>query len=186
MVPETLYSGNLHLAASVATIAGSIVECGTWRGGMIAGIADVLGSRRCYYLCDSFQELPPAKEIDGAAARAWQADTSGPSYDNNCTASVEEARSAMAMSSAKDYTILKGWFEETLPKFPPGPIALLQMDADWYMRYPGGARLAHRTFHHQYYAENSGIYAAGGAQSCGCEQEELAVRAGFAWFPEGD
>jgi O-methyltransferase len=130
MIPEKLYSGNLHLATRVAAVAGSIVECGTWRAGMIAGIADVLGSGRRYYLCDSFQGLPPAEEIDGAAARAWQADTSGPSYNNNCTASVDEARSAMAMSSARDYAILEGWFEETLPKFPPGPIALLRMDAD--------------------------------------------------------
>ena len=132
MIPEPLYSGNLHVAARVAAIPGSIVECGTWRGGMIAGIADVLGSKRHYYLCDSFQGLPPAKEIDGPDARAWQANPSGPTCNNNCTASVDEARSAMAMSPAKDYTILEGWFEETLPTFPPGPIALLRIDADWY------------------------------------------------------
>jgi O-methyltransferase len=132
MIPETLYSGNLHVAARVATIQGTIVECGTWRGGMIAGIADVLGSSRHYYLCDSFQGLPPAKEIDGPEALAWQANPSGSTYHNNCTASVDEARSAMAMSPAKDYTILEGWFEETLPTFPPGSIALLRIDADWY------------------------------------------------------
>jgi O-methyltransferase len=132
MTSKISYSGNLHLAAKVRAVAGSVVECGTWRGGMIAGIADVLGNRRSYYLCDSFQGLPPAMAIDGAAARAWQADTSGPAYYDNCTASVEEARSAMDMSPARDYTILKGWFEETLPKFPQGPIALLRVDADWY------------------------------------------------------
>jgi len=132
MIPETLYTGNLHVAARVATIQGTIVECGTWRGGMIAGIADVLGSSRHYYLCDSFQGLPPAKEIDGPEALAWQANPSGLTYHNNCTASVDEARSAMAMFPAKNYTILKGWFEETLPTFPPGPIALLRIDADWY------------------------------------------------------
>jgi O-methyltransferase len=132
MVSEAAYAGNLHLAAKVKDVEGSIVECGTWRGGMIAGIADVLGSRRCYYLCDSFQGLPPAKEIDGAAALAWQADTTSPKYHDNCTASEEDARAAMSMSSAKDYHIVKGWFEETLPKLPPQPIALLRMDADWY------------------------------------------------------
>jgi O-methyltransferase len=127
-----LYAGNLHLATKVAGVEGVIVECGTWRGGMIAGIADVLGSRRYYYLCDSFQGLPPAKEIDGAAAQAWQDDTTSPKYYNNCTASEEEARSVISMSSAKDYQIVKGWFEETLPTLPPRPIALLRMDADWY------------------------------------------------------
>jgi O-methyltransferase len=132
MINEATYVGNLHLVAKVKNVEGSIVECGTWRGGMIAGIADVLGSGRSYCLCDSFQGLPPAKEIDGDAAQAWQADTTSPGYYNNCTASEEDARAAMTMSSAKDYQIVKGWFDKTLPKLPPQPIALLRMDADWY------------------------------------------------------
>jgi O-methyltransferase len=133
MIPDAgVYAGNLHLATKVAGVEGIVAECGTWRGGMIAGIADVLGSGRSYYLCDSFQGLPPVKEIDGAAAKAWQDDTTSPSYLNNCTASEEDARSAISMSSAKDYQIVKGWFEETLPKLPAQPIALLRMDADWY------------------------------------------------------
>jgi O-methyltransferase len=132
MIPHATYVGNLHLANRVAGIEGSIVECGTWRGGMIAGIADVLGSRRSYYLCDSFQGLPPAKEIDGAAARAWQSNVTGSTYYDNCAASEEDARSAMSLSSAGDYHIVKGWFEETLPGLPDERIALLRLDADWY------------------------------------------------------
>jgi O-methyltransferase len=132
MISEAVYAGNLHLAAKVKNVEGSIVECGTWRGGMIAGIGDVLGEQRSYYLCDSFEGLPPVKEIDGAEAQAWQADTTSPAYLNNCTASEEDARTAMSMSSAKDYQIVKGWFEDTLPKLTPQPIALLRMDADWY------------------------------------------------------
>lgn len=133
MIPETGYVGNLHLATRVEQIPGCIVECGTWRGGMIAGIADVLGASRRYYLFDSFEGLPPAQEVDGDAALAWQADTSDPAYYNNCTATEEEARSAMALSAAKDYQIIKGWFAETLPTFMlPESIALLRLDADWY------------------------------------------------------
>ena len=113
MIGPKSYAGNLHLAAKVAGVSGSIVECGTWRGGMIAGIADVLGDDRQYYLCDSFEGLPPAKEIDGPAALAWQADTASPGHHNNCTASVEEARCAMVLSKARNFTILKGWFEST-------------------------------------------------------------------------
>jgi hypothetical protein len=133
MIPESPYVANLHLALRVRDIPGSIVECGTWRGGMIAGIADVLGSRRRYYLFDSFQGLPPAKDIDGDAALAWQSDANGQSYHNNCTASEEEARAAMSMSRATDYQIVKGWFEDTLSTMDASePIALLRMDADWY------------------------------------------------------
>lgn len=133
MVPKDVYVGNLRLARRVKDIYGSIVECGTWRGGMIAGIADVLGSSRKYHLFDSYQGLPPAKEIDGAAALAWQSDKTSKRYRDNCTASEEEARSAMSRSTAKDYQIIKGWFKDTLPQFTSKvPIALLRLDADWY------------------------------------------------------
>jgi hypothetical protein len=132
MIPEHIYAGNLHVAAKIRDIPGDIVECGTWRGGMIAGIADLLGPGRHYRLFDSYEGLPPAQELDGKAALAYQTNTSGPMYHNNCRASEEEARQAMAMSAARDYSIVKGWFSETLPRAEVRSIALLRMDADWY------------------------------------------------------
>jgi O-methyltransferase len=135
MIPEREYIENLRLVTQIEAreLPGNVVECGTWRGGMIAGIADVLGPYRRYYLFDSYEGLPPAREIDGTVAREWQTSGTSPDYHNNCTASEEEARSAMAMSAAKDYQIVKGWFNETLPaRRPSEPIALLRMDADWY------------------------------------------------------
>src|SRR5277367_3008793 len=65
MIPEDSYIRNLKIAKRLKAIPGNIVECGVWRGGMIAGIAEVLGPSREYVLLDSFQGLPPAKEIDG-------------------------------------------------------------------------------------------------------------------------
>jgi O-methyltransferase len=132
MIPENIYVGNLHLSATLKHIPGDIVECGTWRGGMMAGIADVLGPARHYRLYDSFEGLPPAKEIDGEAALAWQRNTSNPAYYDNCRASEDEAKQAMSMSVASNYTVVKGWFNETLPRAEARPIALLRMDADWY------------------------------------------------------
>jgi len=133
MITSDTYVENLRLARRIAHLPGSIVECGTWRGGMIAGMADVLGSDRRYYLFDSFQGLPPATEIDGVAALEWQSDKTSPSYYDNCTASKEEARIAMSASAATDYQIIGGWFDDTLQKKSlPEPIALLRLDADWY------------------------------------------------------
>lgn len=132
MIPEDIYVANLRLAAQIKHIPGDIVECGTWRGGMIAGIADALGVDRHYRLFDSFEGMPPAKEIDGEAARAWEKDISGPYYHNNCRASEDEAKQAMSMSAAADFSLVKGWFNETLPSAELRPIALLRMDADWY------------------------------------------------------
>jgi O-methyltransferase len=133
MIPRRIYITNLVLAHQLRNVNGCVVECGVWRGGMIAGIAQVLGPHRAYFLFDSFQGLPPAKEIDGQAAIAWQTKVDSPTYYNNCTASEMEARTAMRMSKAVQYSIVRGWFEETLPHFkPPCPIALLRLDGDWY------------------------------------------------------
>jgi O-methyltransferase len=131
---RSTYVINLLLAQRYAlNVSGCVVECGVWRGGMTAGLADVLGPDREYFLFDSFEGLPPVQDIDGQAAKNWQADTANPGYHDNCTASEEEARRAMSLSAAAHFTLIKGWFEKTLPDFkPPSPIALLRLDADWY------------------------------------------------------
>jgi hypothetical protein len=124
---------NLHVAAKAASIPGCVVECGVWRGGMSAAMAEVLGQNRDYFLFDSFEGLPPAQAIDGSAALQWQSNTIGPSYFNNCSASEQDAKTAMQKSRAERYTIVKGWFDRTLPAFrPPCPIALIRLDGDWY------------------------------------------------------
>jgi hypothetical protein len=133
MVPEYSYVRNLALAEKVRHVEGCVVECGVWRGGMIAGIADVLGSGREYYLFDSFDGLPPAKAIDGRGLKEWQAATTAPGYHDNCRASADEADAAMKKSSATRYLLVKGWFEETVPQFKPNQrIALLRLDGDLY------------------------------------------------------
>jgi O-methyltransferase len=133
MIPVGLYIANLKLARSAAAIPGAIVECGTWKGGMIAGIARLLGENREYYLFDSFEGLPKVEAIDGSAARSWQANTESPGYYDNCRASTEDALAAMSIAKISEPHLIKGWFEETLPLASiPGGIAILRMDADWY------------------------------------------------------
>lgn len=133
MIQEATYVRNLALARRIRDLEGCVVECGVWRGGMIAGLADLLGSERTYYLFDSFEGLPAAKSIDGAALQAWQANVTAPGYHNNCTAPAADAESAMKSSSATRYRLVKGWFEETVPSFDPDQrIALLRLDGDLY------------------------------------------------------
>ena len=64
MIPQGTYCENLILMDKVEGLPGVIVECGTWKGGMIAGIVAILGDEKEYLLFDSFEGLPPAKEID--------------------------------------------------------------------------------------------------------------------------
>jgi O-methyltransferase len=133
MIPEEIYIQNLMLAESVVGIGGCVVECGVWRGGMSAGIASILGSGRRYFLFDSFEGLPPAQDIDGAAALRWQSDKKSEFYYDNCAAPPELARQAMTLAGARDVHLMKGWFDKTLKDFaPPTQIALLRLDGDWY------------------------------------------------------
>jgi O-methyltransferase len=133
MIPKSTFLANLKLCWIYKDIPGAIVECGVWRGGMIAAISEILGNERNCYLFDSFEGLPEAKEIDGEAARKWQSDKVGAMYHNNCKAEDFYAQEAMNLAGCKNYQLVKGWFSETLPKFNPDqPIAILRLDADWY------------------------------------------------------
>lgn len=133
MIPAAAYADNLRLARRVSQVEGCVVECGVWRGGMIAGMATILGPNREYFLFDSFEGLPAAREIDGKAALDWQRDNTSPAYHDNCFAGPESAEQAMRRAQAKSFHLMKGWFAETLPEFrPPLPIAMLRLDADWY------------------------------------------------------
>jgi hypothetical protein len=73
MLGRREYVANLALAASV-TAPGCVIECGVWKGGSSAGMAEVLGPDREYFLFDSFQGHVDPRPVDGPAAFAWQAD----------------------------------------------------------------------------------------------------------------
>lgn len=129
MCQEFKYLPNLKLVEKHDQIKGCVVECGTWKGGMIAGIAELLNQQnRTYYLFDSFEGLPDVTTRDGEKASDWQKEN-----DHNCQADEDFANRAMEISGATSYFIHKGWFKDTLPHFDPKePIAILRLDGDWY------------------------------------------------------
>lgn len=132
MIPMDIYILNLRLLRKFREVPGSIVECGAWRGGMMAGMASVLPGRN-YYLYDSFEGLPEAKEIDGPLAIHWQKNKKSPLYFNNCKAEIDCAKTAMLLTNEKRFKIIKGWFASTLKTFPSyEDIAILRLDGDWY------------------------------------------------------
>lgn len=133
MMSRWNYAKNLFLVDRFRNVPGVVVECGVWRGGMSAGMAAVLGPGREYYLFDSFQGLPAAKEIDGKEMLKWQAAKDAPGYFNNCSAEECFAREAMKLAGAPDAHIVKGWFKDTLPQFPKDrEIAVLRLDGDLF------------------------------------------------------
>jgi O-methyltransferase len=133
MISEGAYIQNLQLAEKYAQgLNGDVIECGVWKGGMSAGLAELLGANRKYYLFDSFEGLPGVKEIDGAAAQKWQQNTADPGYYDNCRAELENAEEAMNQTM-REFKLIKGWFNKTLPDFEiRHSVALLRLDGDWY------------------------------------------------------
>jgi O-methyltransferase len=132
MLGREEYIANLRLSSTVRA-QGCVIECGVWKGGTIAGMAEVLGADREYFLFDSFQGHLDPQPIDGPAALAWKEDKEGPWYFDNAVVGTEDAERAMLSSGAKSFKLVKGWFEDTLPHFvPPSPIAVLRIDCDWY------------------------------------------------------
>ncbi|MGE0770987.1 MAG: TylF/MycF/NovP-related O-methyltransferase [Cyclobacteriaceae bacterium] len=132
MTPRETFINNLLLCQSFAEVKGDIVECGVWKGGMSAAIAEVMGNHRQVHLFDSFEGLPPAEEIDGQSALDWQRDTTSPGFHDNCNADESFALRAMDLAGHKDFMIHKGWFDQTLPGYQANPIAILRLDGDWY------------------------------------------------------
>jgi len=132
MIPRDFFTANLDLCNAYRHVPGSYVECGVWRGGMSAAISEVLGHERAIHLFDSFEGLPPAKEIDGREALAWQRDTDSPGYYDNCTADEQFAIHAMKLAGHSRYTLHKGWFDKTMPGALKDSIGILRLDGDWY------------------------------------------------------
>jgi O-methyltransferase len=138
MVRRMPFLENLALAqvalSDPALWEGAIIECGTWKGGMAAALIEVGGPMRKYYFFDSFEGLPPAQDIDGEMAKAYQANVDAPGYHDNCAATFDEFKSAIALTKAPsgNITIVRGFFEDTFKTFNPPPIAILRLDGDWY------------------------------------------------------
>jgi hypothetical protein len=138
MIPFRQFIENLALIGSVVDMralhSAAVVECGTWQGGMSAALIDFCGPGRQYCFFDSFEGLPPAKEIDGEQAQAWQADTAGPDYYDNCRSSIATFYDTIGRTSVdrKMVQVVEGFFEETLSGFASPPVAVLRLDGDWY------------------------------------------------------
>lgn len=138
MIAAYDYAVNLLLAKSVFSTpglhSGAVVECGTWRGGMSAGLMKVGGLGRPYLFCDSFAGLPPPEEIDGPDALAWARDTTGARYFNNCRASVGEFVQTMRTAGFPEgpYELIRGYYADSLPPLPVPPVSVLRLDCDWY------------------------------------------------------
>jgi len=124
-------------------LAGSVVECGVWRGGSSMAAALTLlqegDTSRELYLFDTFEGMPPPDDVDrttdGTPARVHlERDTQRESWVW-AVAGMEDVRTNMTSTGYPGERVhcVQGLVEETIPaQPPPGPIALLRLDTDWY------------------------------------------------------
>jgi|SRR6185312_1820495 len=123
-------------------VAGAVVECGVWRGGSIMAAAMALqqeGDLRDLYLFDTFAGMTAPTEADvsvrGENARERFSAGDHGADQTWCYASLEDVQRNLAQLGypAGKIHFVKGDVLETLPaRAPPGPIALLRLDTDWY------------------------------------------------------
>jgi len=136
MIGRRAYCANLelvmHTAAALPMAELSIVECGTWRGGMSLGMLEAVPDCRAFHMFDSFEGLPVPGERDGQKVQDIFA-SKGFVAERNY-ASYEDVHAALEEFGYLDRTTLhKGWFEDTVtPDAVEKDIAILRLDGDWY------------------------------------------------------
>lgn len=135
-------------------VVGSLVECGTWKGGAVGLMA--LGNlrrgsaRRHLHLFDSFRGTPePDESIDGEKAVRQVQSVGGGTRGRlvPVTGFYEKHAGGVGVLEANEHlleTVIgyeplflhyhEGWFQDTLPEVAPGirDVAILRLDGDWY------------------------------------------------------
>lgn len=127
----------VHLQQCIETIdresiGGDLLQAGCWRGGSAVFMRGVLAALDCtgrkLWVADSFAGLPPS--------------TAGPDQGYEMDAGrfpvlsvpLDEVRDLFERYELLDQQVefLVGWFADSLAHSPPGPLALLHVDADLY------------------------------------------------------
>lgn len=127
--------GNLKLLAERVlfdSVPGDFIETGVWRGGAciyLRAVLDAYGVKsRRVWAADSFEGLPSPDD-------AYPADVGDlfHTYADLAVSLDVVKRNFERYGLLDDQVVfLKGWFRDTLPTAPTGPLAILRMDGDMY------------------------------------------------------
>lgn len=123
-------------------IPGAFVECGVWRGGCVALIAEILKNAgitdRDIYLYDTFEGMTQPTDEDahfsGAQFAPPQYEARKKKGEKWSYGPLEVVRENIAKTgyNTDRFHIVQGDVEQTLPKTLPDQISLLRLDTDWY------------------------------------------------------
>jgi predicted O-methyltransferase YrrM len=124
---RALYEAVEHVSEN--GIPGSIMECGAARGGSSAllGIAiKNTGGGRTLWVLDTFEGIPAPTRSDPDHEIAAP-------YTGRFRGEIADVASLLDRVGILDHAeLVKGRFEDTIPRLAPGPIAVLHIDGDWY------------------------------------------------------
>lgn len=117
-------------------VPGAIVECGVGKGrslAILAFLAETEKKDRVVWGFDSFEGFPEVSTHDASVRNPKQGDWAGTSVQD-MTIILDTA--GLAGYRAKgNISLVKGFFEDTVPHYDGGPIALLHVDCDLYDSY---------------------------------------------------
>jgi len=119
-------------------VPGSLIETGVWRGGGTIFMRAILRAHgvtdRTVWVADSFEGLPtPDADKFPIEAEAHGKEVMRKTY-NHFAVGIEEVQRNFAAFELLDDQVrfLKGWFKDTLPAAPTGPLAVMRLDGDYY------------------------------------------------------
>lgn len=139
---HALHAACFHVLDS--GLPGAFVECGVWKGGSSMLIASCLMQRgvtdRDIYLYDTFEGMPLPEGVDRSfrgesATGTFEALRRAEDSSDWCYSPLDEVKRNMASTGYPPERVhyIKGKVEDSIPAMsPPGPIALLRLDTDWY------------------------------------------------------
>ena len=137
---RTLYDSVCYIHN--AGIAGSIVECGVWRGGSIMVALMTLLKLNCndrqVYLYDTFNGMSAPTDVDidwrGKPASEMATRCGVADFSDVCNVPIDAVRAAVQQTQYPmgNVHFVKGKVEDTIPGTLPGKIALLRLDTDFY------------------------------------------------------
>jgi hypothetical protein len=120
-------------------VDGAFVECGVARGGcsaVMALIAQDENKGRKTWMFDSFEGLPAQTNKDGKQKPIRHKNRKANDLaEGYCLGTFDEVGIwIFGRLRLKDVVMIKGWFQDTLPKRKNevGSIAVLRLDGDWF------------------------------------------------------
>ena len=126
-----------RIVDSIQRLDGCMMECGVYRGSTLLGMAHRLALRGItnvpLFGCDSFQGFPqPTKEDALTVGTFHQRTRAGVFADTSYEDLVKRVH---ALGYGQQIRLVKGFFEDTLPRITEPRFSVVHLDCDLYRSY---------------------------------------------------